>query len=185
MSKLARKPIQIPAGVTVQVEDAAVSVRGPRGELRVPLLPYLTITPAANGIVVTRADENRQARANCGTMASLLKNAIRGTTELFTRALEIEGVGFKAALEGKTLKLNVGFTHPVFFPVPGDIQISIEKGVIRISGMDRQRVGETAASIRRIAPPEPYKGKGIRYQGEHIRRKAGKKVAGASAGGGT
>lgn len=167
----------------VSREDAMMRVRGPRGEILVPLLPYLDASLTPDGVMIAKTGEDRQARANCGTMASLLINAIRGVNEPFNRALEIEGIGFKAALEGGVLKLHVGFTHPMLFPIPDGIQVSVEKNVIRISGIDRQRVGEAAAAIRRIRPPEPYKGKGIHYQGEHIRRKAGKKVAGAGTGG--
>lgn len=182
MSKLARKPIPVPAGVTVAREDAIVRVRGPKGELLVPVLPYVDASVTPEGIVIAKKNDDRQARANCGTMAALLRNALRGAHEFFTRVLEIEGIGFKAAIEGNTLKLNVGFTHPVVFQIPEGLQMSVEKNLIRISGNDRQKVGEAAATIRRIKPPEPYKGKGIRYQGEQIRRKAGKKVAGSGTG---
>ena len=123
--------------------------------------------------------DTKQGKANWGTIFALIKNGIKGVSEGFAKNLELEGIGFKASIEGTNLLLNVGFTHPVKFTPPAGIKVVVEKGVIKISGVDKSLVGEVAAKIRKIYPPEPYKGKGIRYQGEVVRRKAGKKVAGA------
>ena len=181
MSKLARKPIEIPQGVEVKMNDSHIEFSGKEGKLSVPLLPEIVVELKDGKIVITLKNDYKQGRANWGTMAALIKNALQGVNVGFTKALEMEGIGFKASLEGANLILNVGFTHPVKYTTPAGIKLTVEKGVIKVSGADRSLVGEVAAQIRKIWPPEPYKGKGIRYQGEVVRRKAGKKVAGTGA----
>ena len=182
MSRLAKKPILIPAGISIEEKEKIVHITGERGTLRVPVLPYVTIVIKDGALFVESHVHHMQARANIGTMAALLKNALRGAKEGFSKSLEVEGIGFRAALEGDILVLNVGFSHQVKFHPPAGVKISVEKNAITVGGIDKQLVGEVAAQIRRIKKPEPNKGKGIHYKGEVIRRKAGKKVAGAGAG---
>ena len=177
MSKIGKKPIQIPSGVTVKMDDGVLRVSGPKGEITLPVLSTITADQKDNQLVFTTGQKTKQAFANWGTMRALARNAIVGVSEGFKKVLEIEGVGFRASLEGKTLVLNVGFSHPIKYEAPQGVAITAEKNVITVSGVDRQLVGQAAAQIREIKNPEPYKGKGIRYQGEVIRRKAGKKVA--------
>lgn len=181
MSKLAKKPLIIPDGIEVAIEENAVSVRGGGKTITVPRLAFIDVQLSGRTLTLTTQEAERQARANWGTMAALLKNALRGIQEGFSKILEIEGIGYRAVLEGKTLVFSVGFTHPVRFTPPDGITITIEKNQLSVRGIDRALVGETAARIRNIKPPEPYKGKGIHYRGEVIRRKEGKKVAGAGA----
>ena len=183
MSKIGKRPIQIPEGVELTMEKHAVTVKGNKGTLVLALLPHVTVAVSDQMLKVNATETRPQARANWGTMAALIKNAIRGVSEGFTKTLEIEGIGYRASMEGPTLVLNVGFTHQVKFVPPSGVTIAVEKNQIKVSGTDRALVGEAAAQIRRIKKPEPYKGKGIRYQNEVIRRKAGKKVAGAGTGG--
>lgn len=186
MSKIGKKPINIPVGVEVKLQDGAIEFKGKDTKLSLPVLPYIKgkiifTDSGTNQLVFSKESNIKQARANWGTMASLSTNAIKGVTDGFSKTLIIEGIGFKASLEGTKLALNVGFTHPIKFEPPAGIKINIEKNIIKISGYDKAVVGEVAAQIRKIKKPEPYKGKGIRYNDEVIRRKAGKKVAGATA----
>lgn len=181
MSKLARKPIIIPQGIEAKMDNGSFEFSGKEGKLNVVILPFISADLKDGQITIKLEKDTKQGRANWGTTASLLKNAIQGVSEGFNKYLELEGIGFKASLEGTTLVLNVGFTHPVKFVPPATIKVTVEKGVIKIFGVDKALVGETASKIRKIYPPEPYKGKGIRYKGEVVRRKAGKKVAGAGA----
>ena len=178
MSKIGKKPIALPEGVEVTVADRSVKIAGKGGTLSVPVLSHTGVATKDRNVIVTHEGNHSQARANWGTMASLLRNAVKGVHEGYTKKLEIEGVGFRAQMDGATLVLSVGFTHPVKFSVPEGIKVTVEKNVITVSGFDKQLVGEVAARIRKVKKPEPYKGKGIRYQGEVIRRKEGKKVAG-------
>ncbi|MBI2406107.1 MAG: 50S ribosomal protein L6 [Candidatus Harrisonbacteria bacterium] len=181
MSKIGKQPVKLLEGVTAEVRARMLEVKGKLGALTLPILPFIAVQQKDGALVFTAASDKVQARANWGTMRALAANAVKGVSEGFSKALEIEGIGFRAAMEGKTLVLNVGFTHPVKFITPEGITVAVEKGVIKVSGIDRAQVGEVAANIRKIKKPEPYQGKGIRYQGEVIRRKAGKKVAGAGA----
>ncbi len=185
MSKIGKKPVAITGGVEVKIVDKKMEFKGKEGSLTLPILPYIKaeIKSGAEGseLVFSKENDLKQARANWGTMASLAKNAVQGVSQGFSKILEIEGIGFKAAMQGNTLVLNVGFTHPIKMEVPAGIKILVEKNTIKISGFDKALVGETAANIRKVKKPEPYKGKGIRYQGEVVRRKAGKKVAGTTA----
>lgn len=184
MSRLGKKPIAIPTGVTVQLTDRQLAFSGKGGELQLPLLTGIDaeITPDDGGgrLVFSKGQDTRQSRANWGTMAALARNAIVGVSQGFSKTLEIEGIGYRAAMENNVLVLNVGFTHQVRMATPPGIRLEVRKNQIIVSGIDRALVGQCAAAIRAVKKPEPYKGKGIRYQGEIIRRKVGKKVAGTN-----
>jgi large subunit ribosomal protein L6 len=176
MSRIGRKPISVPSGVDVKIgEQNYVEVKGPKGELSQKFHEDLTLTQENGAITVTRPDDERQHRSLHGLTRTLLNNMVVGVTDGFKKNLEIQGVGYRAAIDGKTLVLNVGFSHPVrMTPVEG-VMFSLDgQNKIIVSGADKQQVGEEAARIRRVRPPEPYKGKGIRYEGEYVRRKAGK-----------
>ncbi len=177
MSRLAKKPITIPNGITVSVRDRAVDVKGPQGALVVPILSGITVAVEGSEINVTRTGEDRQSQANVGTVWSLVRNAVEGASNGFKKVLEIQGVGYRANMEGDVLNLALGFSHPVKFPSPEGVTLSVEKNLIHISGPSKEAVGQAAALIRKYRQPEPYKGKGIRYQGEVVRMKAGKKAA--------
>lgn len=179
MSKLAKKPIAIPEGVKVEVSGKEVKFAGKDANLALPVLDYTDVQIKDNQIFLSKKAGHKQAAANLGTMAALVKNALVGVSQGFSKSLEIEGIGFKAALEGKTLVVNAGFTHPVKFEAPGGVKVTVEKNIIKVSGIDKGLVGQVAAQIKKIRKPEPYKGKGIHYVGEVVRRKEGKKVAGA------
>src|SRR3989344_3918661 len=161
MSKLARKPIPIPDGVQVNALDGTLSFSGKAGKLSVPILEFISVELKDKEAVLTQKAVNKQSKANWGTMASLFRNAIIGVSQGFERKLEIEGEGFKAQMEGEGLILNVGFTHTVKFQPPEGIKIEVQKNVIKVSGIDKRLVGQSAAKIRKIKKPEPYKGKGI------------------------
>ena len=178
MSKIGKKPIEIPTGVTVKLESGILRVTGQKGELTLPMLQGVSAKIEGNQLLFNSAKKTKQESANWGTISALARNAIEGVSAGFKKVLEIEGVGFKAALEGKSLTLNIGFSHPVKFAIPEGVTVAVEKSTtIIISGIDKHMVGQAAAEIRALKKPEPYKGKGIRYQGEVVRRKAGKKVA--------
>jgi large subunit ribosomal protein L6 len=175
MSRIGFLPIQVPDGVDVTVERGSVHVKGPKGELTQRVNPEMEIARENGSLIVRRPSEQRKFRQLHGLTRSLISNMVQGVTQGFKKDLEIRGVGYRAALEGKTLVLNVGYSHPVRVqPEPG-IEFTLESPTrISVSGIDKQLVGEQAARIRRVRPPEPYKGKGIRYLGERVRRKAGK-----------
>jgi len=181
MSRLAKKPIKFPEGVSVKEDAGVLFFKGPKGELKVSVLPFTKVKIEDGSAEVSTLNNVRQARANIGTMWSLFKNAADGVSAGFSKVLQIEGIGYKAALEGKNLMLSLGYVKPVKFEIPEGILITVEKNIVTISGMDKQMVGEAAANIRALKKPEPYKGKGIRYKDEVIIRKAGKKVATGSA----
>ena len=167
----------MPNGATFEEKDGAYVLKGPKGELAVPRLSGVQVKLEDNVLNVTlEGEEDRQSKANLGTNWSLLKNAAIGVTEGFTRNLEIQGVGYRAAMEGKTLNLSLGFSHPVKFESPEGVTIAVEKNIITLTGASKEDVGQAAAVIRKFRKPEPYKGKGIRYQGEVVRMKAGKKA---------
>ena len=176
MSKLGSRPINIPNGVEVNFEDHKVSVKGPKGKLVIPKMDKIELTLSGSEIILQPSDDSQQTRMNWGTMHSHLRNAIDGVDNGYSKSLEVVGVGFKVSIEGKDLVLKVGFSHLVKFPIPEGITMTADKNKITISGIDKQQVGQTAANIRKIKKPEPYLGKGIRYTGEVIRRKAGKKA---------
>jgi len=176
MSRIGRLPITVPQGVTVNVQKNTVRVKGPKGELSRTFDPDMQIAMEDNKIVVQRPTDHRRHRALHGLTRALLYNMVMGVSEGFVRRLEIQGVGYRAEQQGKNLVLNVGYSHPVVIEPPDGISFEVEKGYrgISVSGVDKEMVGEMAARIRRVRPPEPYKGKGIRYEGEYVRRKAGK-----------
>jgi large subunit ribosomal protein L6 len=183
MSRIGKKPIEVPKGVTIQVAQGTVSVKGPKGELKMPLRDEVKLAVEGSTVTLTARDEERQSRALQGTARARLANIIEGVTKGYEKKLEINGVGFEAALEGKTLVLKLGFNRPVRFPVPATVTIEAPTPTaLLIKGIDNQQVGTVAASIRKLRKPEPYKGKGIKYAEETIKRKAGK--AFASGGGG-
>lgn len=180
MSKIGKQPIQLPEGVTATVSSSDVLFAGKLGELTVSILPFVTVATTDRTLTCATASESLQGRANWGTMRALLANAVKGVSEGYAETLQIDGIGFRANLEGNVLVLNVGFTHPVRFTPPVGVVVVLEKNLIKISGCNKQMVGEAAAQIRSIRKPEPYQGKGIHYKDEVIRRKEGKKVAGAT-----
>lgn len=183
MSKVGKKPIVIPQGVNVNLNGTLLEINGKEGSLKLLILPFTRVELKENQIVVSASETHKQARSNWGTMRALAQNAVNGANSGFLKELEIQGVGYRASLEGSNLILNIGFSHPVKFVPPEGIKIAVEKGIIKISGFDKALVGETAAKIRALKKPEPYKGKGIRYRGETVKLKAGKKVAGATGAG--
>ncbi len=167
----------IPQGVKVEVQTDAVLVEGPKGKLQHALPPVISCEQKDNTLFFATKSDSKINRSLHGTTRALVVNMIKGVTEGYTKVLLIEGVGYKAVVQGKNLKLNVGFTHSVEYPIPDDVKIDAAKQVeVVISGIDKAKVGQVAAEIRRICPPEPYKGKGIRYSTERIRRKVGKSV---------
>lgn len=175
MSRIGKRPIPIPQGVEVKIDGALVEVRGPKGTLSHEVPPEIEVGVSDGQIWVRRKDESRRAKALHGLNRTLIANMVEGVTKGFEKKLEIVGVGYRAALEGKALKLTLGYSHPVIYPTPEGIEISVDNPTsITVRGIDKQRVGQVAAEIRALRPPEPYKGKGIRYAGEEIRRKAGK-----------
>lgn len=182
MSRIGKKIRVLPAGVTAEVKANELVVKGPKGTLTQALHPHVTIVVAGNEITTKVANEtNGRDRALWGTFSSIIENMIEGVSTGFKRQLEINGVGYKAALKGANLSLEVGFSHPVEVkPLPG-IKFAVEKNIITVEGSDKQAVGEMAATIRRVRKPEPYKGKGIKYVEEVIRRKAGKTATKAAA----
>ncbi|MFH0890937.1 MAG: 50S ribosomal protein L6 [Candidatus Liptonbacteria bacterium] len=176
MSRLAKKPIVIPAGVSASLDGRIFSVKGPKGELKVGVPHGVNVHVSGNEINAKFENSTKQNRANVGTVWSLIRNSIVGVTEGYRKVLEIEGVGYKAVLENQNLMISLGYVHPVKFPIPPGITVAVEKNTISLGGIDKNLVGQTAAEIRKLKKPEPYKGKGIRYQGEIIRRKAGKRA---------
>lgn len=180
MSRIGSKPVAFAETVKPAVQGATVTLKGPKGELSLTCPAGITVTvdAAARRLVVARDAEDAQKRALHGTVRSLLNNMVIGVTQGYQKDLEIQGVGFKAALQGQKLVLNLGYSHPIEFPVPAGIKAEVKDGVnISVSGCDKHLVGEVAAQIRGFYKAEPYKGKGVRYKGEHVRRKAGKTVA--------
>ncbi len=174
MSRVGKVPITIPSGVTVAVEDAQVKVSGPKGELVVPISSRSAVNQEASAVVVTRDNEEEIVRAAHGLNRAMIANAITGVNEGFKKQLEVNGVGYKVQASGKNLKLSLGLSHDINFTIPDDIEVKIEKNLVTVEGIDKQRVGMVAADIRELRKPEPYKGKGIKYIDEHIVRKAGK-----------
>lgn len=181
MSRLAKKPIKILEGVTLKEEGHTLVFKGAKGEKSVKVLSSVKAEVKDGEIQVSIIGNTKQARANTGTTASLIKNAMQGVSAGFEKVLEIEGVGYRATMEGKTIVLALGFVNPIKLPAPEGITIVVEKNTIKVSGVDKEVVGQTAAKIRSFKKPEPYKGKGIHYQGEVIVRKVGKKAGAAAA----
>lgn len=182
MSRLAKKPIILPAGVSAEQRGDAWLFKGPKGEITTSFSPLVSIKVESEGVVVAlKANSTEKiAPAILGTTAALVRNAIVGVSEGYEKKLEIEGVGYKVQQDGKDLTFALGFSHPVKYPAPAGITLTAEKNTILVKGVDKQQVGQVAAEIRAQKKPEPYKGKGIHYAGEVIRRKAGKKAAGTA-----
>jgi large subunit ribosomal protein L6 len=176
VSRIGRLPIEVPAGVDIKIDGSYVKVKGPKGELEFTFSPELMIKKEDGTIIVERPTDQPMHRALHGTTRSLISNMVEGVSKGFERVLEIEGVGYRAEMDGKNMIINVGFSHPVVVEPPEGIAFDVDMKVrqIKVSGYDKQAVGEVAANIRKLRPPEPYKGKGIRYQGEYVRRKPGK-----------
>ncbi len=174
MSRIGKQFIALPSGVTVQIENNQCTVTGPKGSLSEPLLSGITIKVDQDQIKVERTSDEPMQRAYHGLFRTLLRNMVVGVTEGFTKQLEIQGVGYRASLTGTDLQLSLGYSHPVLVTAPEGITFKVEKNIISVSGINKTQVGEVAANIRERRKPEPYKGKGIRYVGEMVRRKAGK-----------
>lgn len=174
MSRIGKLPVDIPAGVTITVGDKEITVAGPKGTLQVPVQSNTTTKVEDNKIVVTRKDDEPHSRAWHGLQRALLNNAVKGVTTGFEKKLEINGVGYRLSGGGKQIEMALGFSHPVKYQAPEGIDLKVDKMEITVSGIDKQKVGQVAAEIRELKKPEPYKGKGIKYVGEHIIRKAGK-----------
>ena len=181
MSRLAKKPITIPAKTDVKIVDGKVSVKGPLGELSRDFKPTIEMVVVADSITLTLKSSAKEARALWGTYTSHLKNMIAGVNKPFEKKLIIEGIGFKAEVKGNEMVFNLGFSHPIKIAVPAGLQVKTEKGTVTIAGIDKELVGSFAAHIRNLKRPEPYKGKGIRYEDEVIKRKQGKKAAAVGA----
>ena len=176
MSRIGKKPVPLPSGVTAAVQDGTVSVKGPKGEMKLRLVSEVEAAVKDGAIAITPREDTDRARAMWGMQRTLVNNLVLGVTQGFSEKLEISGVGYRAAVQGRNLQLQVGLSHDVLYPIPQGIQIVCEKPTsISISGSDKQLVGQVASEIRSYRPPEPYKGKGVRYSSERIRRKEGKK----------
>ncbi len=175
MSRIGKKPIALPTGVEAKIEGDKITIKGPKGLLELHLHPQVKIAQDQSFLNVTVSNpEEKSQSALWGLFASLLKNMIEGVSKGFEKKLEMNGIGFKAEVKGKNLVLEVGYSHSVTFPIPINIEVIVEKNIITVKGTDKQLVGNVAAEIREVRPPEPYKGSGIKYADEKIRRKAGK-----------
>lgn len=174
MSRVGKSPITVPSGVSVTIADDAITVSGSKGTLSQFTMPDITVTQEGEQLIVTRANDEPKVRAKHGLMRALVNNMVVGVNKGFEKKLEIQGVGYRVALQGTDLKLNLGFSHDVIYKIPAGITATVEQNTITISGISRQQVGQIAAEIRALKKPEPYKGKGIRYVGERVLRKSGK-----------
>jgi len=176
MSRIGKAPIELPKGVTVDIKETAVTVKGPKGTLSQSFHPDMNVEIDNGVLTVVRPSDSREHRSLHGLTRALLNNMVVGVSDGFKKILQVEGVGYRAAMNGTTLELNVGYSHPVYFEPPEDVAFAVENRnkTIIVSGIDKQVVGELSAQIRKTRPPEPYKGKGIRYDNEFVRRKAGK-----------
>ncbi len=180
MSRIGKQSITIPSGVEVIVQGQDVHVKGPKGQLDIAVHPAIAVSVQDAALHCVIQHDTKKSSALWGTMRAILANAVHGVHEGFTKQLELQGVGYRASLQGKSLQLLVGFSHPVFIEAPEGISFTVEKEIVTVQGFDAYTVGQVAANIRNIRPPEPYKGKGIRYVGEHVRRKVGKVVGSAT-----
>ena len=175
MSRIGKKPVQIPAGVEVTVNDKNITVKGSKGQLDFTFPAPISVAVEENEVIVTRANDERESRALHGLTRALINNMVEGVSQGFSKTLELVGVGYRAQLKGTALNLSLGFSHPVVYEAPEGITFECpDQTHIKVNGISKQQVGQVAAEIRGIRPPEPYKGKGVRYEGEHIRRKLGK-----------
>ena len=179
MSRIGKKPIQIPEKVDLNIDGKDVKVKGPKGELQKTVRKEIGLNLEDNKLVLSIEIDDKRSPAFLGLERSLINNMIKGVTDGFEKILVMQGVGYRARMEGTTLVIEAGFSHPIKMETPEGVDISVEKGEIKISGIEKERVGQVAAKIRDIRPPEPYKGKGIRYKGEKIVRKEGKKAVGS------
>lgn len=182
MSRIGKKPIEVPSNVKVNYTEGVLNVEGPKGKLSLAIHPDIKLSMENNLIKLERPSDAPFHRAIHGTMAVLIKNMIKGVTEGYTVVLEVVGLGYRAAVKGNNLELNLGYSHPVVYPIPNDVKIEVKENKIYVSGIDKQRVGQVAAEIRAFRKPDAYKGKGIRYEREQLRLKAGK-AAGKGKGG--
>jgi large subunit ribosomal protein L6 len=174
MSRIGKLPIAIPNGVTITVDPSKIMVAGPKGMLEQFMMPGIMVQQDGQQLVVTRANDEPMLRARHGLLRTLINNMVIGVTQGFSKKLEINGVGYRVAMQGPALKLNLGFSHDVLYPLPSGVTVAIEQNTITLSGISKQLVGQAAAEIRSLKKPEPYKGKGIKYAGERILRKSGK-----------
>ncbi len=174
MSRVGKLPIKLPSGVTITVDDQAITVVGPKGTLSQFTMPGISVKQEADEILVSRENDEPAIRAKHGLMRALIANMVTGVTEGFSKSLEVNGVGFRVALAGNTLKMNLGFSHEVTYTLPEGVTAKVEQNIITVSGISKQQVGQVAAEIRALKKPEPYKGKGIKYTDERIVRKSGK-----------
>lgn len=174
MSRIGKLPVQIPSGVTITVDGDVIKVTGPKGSLEEVKLPHVDVAIEGETLLVNRKSDEKIARAQHGLMRALINNMVVGVTQGFEKKLEVNGVGFKVALQGNKLVLNLGFSHPIEFTAPEGVTLAVDKMNISISGINKQQVGQVAADIRAFKKPEPYKGKGIKYSDEYVLRKAGK-----------
>jgi len=175
MSRIGKLPIEIPSNVTVNVADSVVHVKGPKGELSQAILPLVSVQLEESKVLIVRKNDEKPARSAHGLTRTLIANMVEGVTKGFRKSLEIQGVGYRAAKAGEKLNLSLGYSHPVIFEAPAGISFALEgQTMIHVEGIDKQRVGQVAAEIRDLRGPEPYKGKGIRYKGEVVRKKLGK-----------
>ena len=177
MSRIGKQPIAVPSGVELAIESGLVRVKGPKGQLEERISRDLTVKQEDDQIVITRPSDRRDHRALHGLTRSLVANMVQGVTDGFEKRLEIQGVGYRAALKGKDIELSVGYSHPVTIHAPAGVEFEVPQPTrIAVRGSSKQVVGEVAARIRKVRPPEPYKGKGIRYEGEYVQRKVGKRA---------
>lgn len=174
MSRIGRTPIEVPAGVTLEITDTLVKAHGPKGDLEVTVLPGLKVEQNENTLTVIKQIDDDERQRTFGLQRTLINNIVVGVSKGYERKLEINGVGYRANVAGQTINFSLGYSHPIEFPLPQGIEAKIERNVVTISGANKQVVGQVAANIRALRKPEPYKGKGIKYVEEHIRRKAGK-----------
>ncbi len=179
MSKIGKKPVEIPDGVTVGIKEGALEASGKNASVSVPILRGVKVEISGGQIIFMPNNDKKQTMANWGTLRALVQNAVNGANEDFVKKLIIEGVGYRAKIEGTNLVLSLGYSHPIIFPIPDGVNVAVEKSIITVAGAQRAQVGEVSAEIRKFRKPEPYKGKGIRYSDEVVRRKAGKKAVGA------
>ncbi len=178
MSRIGKQPVVLPAGITAKVAGKTVTLKGPKGELALQAPETVEVVLDGSTLTIARAGDDKQSRADHGTTRALLQNMVDGVKNGYSRELEIQGVGFKASIAGSKLTLNVGYSHPVEYTVPDGITVAVTDGTqLKVSGIDKQLVGQVSARIRAFRPPEPYKGKGVRFKDERVRRKAGKTVA--------
>ena len=177
MSRIGKQPIALPPKVKVEVKGQQVLIEGPKGKLKFELPKRTSLKVDKETVVVSRDGDDAQAKALHGLSRALINNMVRGVSEGFVKKLEIQGVGFKAAVQGKVVNMNLGYSHPINYPIPDQIKVTVEETTkLTIEGPDRQLVGRVASELRSFYPPEPYKGKGVRYAGEHVARKEGKTV---------